>query len=139
MYNDEIRIKQILINLIGNAFKYTLSGSITIAVLETMNKSLEVKVVDTGLGIRKEDKEKLLKAFGRVDNDESNSLNRQGVGLGLLISDMICKQLNSSGVGISVESELNKGSEFSFEIDYLMPNMQEQEQEMSIEHRIDEE
>lgn len=65
-----------LINLISNAFKYTLNGTITIDVAKSNEYTLLIKIIDTGVGIRDEDKNKLLKAFGRVDDDESKILNR---------------------------------------------------------------
>ncbi|CAD8114737.1 unnamed protein product [Paramecium sonneborni] len=116
--NDEIRIKQVLINLIGNAFKFTFEGSITVIVSNQKDGTLIIKISDTGLGIREEDRKKLMKAFGRLDDDETKQFNRSGVGLGLLISNMICKSLSKKESGIKIESELYKGSSFSFEIDY---------------------
>lgn len=56
--------------------------------------------MDTGVGIREEDKVKLLKAFGRIDNETSKTLNRNGVGLGLLISNVICYSLSHKGAPI---------------------------------------
>ncbi|CAD8192079.1 unnamed protein product [Paramecium pentaurelia] len=116
--NDDVRIKQVLINLIGNAFKFTIEGSITVSVIDQKDGTLEIKISDTGFGIREEDKKKLIKAFGRLDDDETKQFNRSGVGLGLLISNMICKSLSTKESGIKIESELYKGSSFSFEIDH---------------------
>ncbi|CAD8147576.1 unnamed protein product [Paramecium pentaurelia] len=118
IYNDDVRIKQVLINLIGNAFKFTIEGSITVIVKDQKDGTLEIKIIDTGFGIREEDRKKLIKAFGRLDDDETKQFNRSGVGLGLLISNMICKSLSTKEAGIKIESELYKGSSFSFEIDY---------------------
>lgn len=60
--------------------------------------------MDTGLGIKDEDKNKLIKAFAKVDTDESKVLNRHGVGLGLLISNIIAKTLNFKMLGIDIIS-----------------------------------
>ena len=65
--------------------------------------------MDTGLGIKDEDKNKLIKAFAKVDTDESKVLNRHGVGLGLLISNIIAKTLNFKMIGIDIISQYGKG------------------------------
>ncbi|KAM3138270.1 hypothetical protein pb186bvf_009546 [Paramecium bursaria] len=117
IFSDDIRIKQILINLVGNAFKFTQAGSIKVEVIK-LQRTLLIKVMDTGLGIKDEDKNKLIKAFAKVDTDESKVLNRHGVGLGLLISNIIAKTLNFKMLGIDIISQYGKGSVFQFEIDY---------------------
>lgn len=57
-----------------------------------------------------------MKAFGKSESDESKALNRQGVGLGLLISNIIAQSLNTNGVGIRLESNYGQGSTFYFDI-----------------------
>ena len=69
--NDENRIKQIIINLIGNAFKFTLEGSIILKVQSKHSSQLRVIVQDTGVGIRDEDKGNLMIAFGKSETDEN--------------------------------------------------------------------
>jgi len=116
IYSDKNRLSQILINLVGNALKFTFKGGITLsaAVSEDSN-SIQFTVEDTGIGIKAEDKEKLFKIFGRLDN-EDEKINHQGVGLGLMISNNLAKLLcNKQELkGIRVESEYGKGSSFSF-------------------------
>lgn len=73
----------------------------------------EISVSDTGIGIREEDKQKLLSAFGKVNSEESRKLNSYGVGLGLVISSKIAEQV---GGGLHFDSVYKKGSMFSFTV-----------------------
>ena len=76
---------------------------------------LEISVADTGVGIRKEDQTKLLHDFGRLTNLEDQKFNNYGVGLGLIISDALSRELSGdSNQGLSFISEWGKGSTFSF-------------------------
>ncbi len=115
---DKDRLSQILINLIGNALKFTFNGGITIKAEERVISGedyIELSVEDTGIGIKLEDQEKLFKMFGKVEN--SNTIvNKHGVGLGLTISNDLSKLLCKNGkiAGVKVKSEVNKGSQFSF-------------------------
>ncbi|CAD8115793.1 unnamed protein product [Paramecium sonneborni] len=122
--NDPNRIRQIIINLLGNAFKYTLQGYIEIRVSNYLNSSLKIEVHDTGLGIKEEHKERLIQAFAKVEDSESKKLNPQGIGLGLIISNMIARNLNSNEKGLQFQSEYQNGSSFWF---YISKNIQEQE------------
>ena len=70
--------------------------------------------MDTGLGIKDEDKNKLIKAFAKIDTDESKVLNRHGVGLGLLISNIIAKTLNFKMLGIDIISQYGKGNKINY-------------------------
>ena len=84
MIGDERRFKQVLINLIKNALKFTVEGSITImASYIYSERSLGVHVVDTGVGIAKEDLSKLFFKFGKLHR--TANLNHNGIGLGLTI------------------------------------------------------
>jgi signal transduction histidine kinase len=74
-------------NLLANAFKFTLSGDIRIIIKLNGSNLILIKVCDTGIGIKEEDQSKLFKAFGRLDDEYSKKLNSQGVGLGLVISN----------------------------------------------------
>lgn len=74
----------------------------------------QISISDTGLGIRKEDQDKLLVDFGRLSHSEDRSLNNYGIGLGLSISDTLSKELSGEGKGLNLESEWGKGSTFSF-------------------------
>ena len=110
---DELRIVQILNNLLSNAQKFTSWGKITVEVLRTarVNDKIELffLVSDTGIGISEEDKDKLFQSFSQVDASISRKYGGTGLGLN------ICKQLvELMGGRIEVESRKNKGSSFSF-------------------------
>ncbi|MDE6530971.1 MAG: hypothetical protein K2K96_09395 [Lachnospiraceae bacterium] len=112
---DELRIVQILNNLLSNAQKFTSVGKITLEVVKTsqMKDSLELffLVGDTGIGIALEDHDKLFQSFSQVD--ASTSRKYGGTGLGL----SICRQLvELMGGSIDVQSEKGKGTMFSFSI-----------------------
>ena len=90
MRTDEHRVMQVLLGLQSNALKFTNSGSVTVIVkIEQKDdqRYLKISVKDTGIGIPEKDKSKLFKLFGFVQ--ETESLNKNGVGLGLVISDQI--------------------------------------------------
>jgi signal transduction histidine kinase len=106
---DKIKIKQVLLNLISNAIKFTMFGTITIKVSVTDKGSLQFTVTDTGLGIKKEEKEVLFKEFAR----SSTARNIEGTGLGLALSKKI---VELHGGTITVKSEFRKGSTFSITI-----------------------
>ena len=113
IYNgDDLRLRQILINLAGNASKFTEQGYIKLKV-EDLSKyqdkeGLKISIIDTGIGIKKEDLGKLFRAFQQVDMQ----MNRYkgGTGLGLSISRNLITLMKGT---ISVESEYGKGSVFS--------------------------
>jgi signal transduction histidine kinase len=77
---------------------------VTLTVQSVSYDQVRISVTDTGIGVREEDKANLMLAFGKSEDDESKQLNRQGVGLGLLISNMIVKSLNSQGTGLQFSS-----------------------------------
>ncbi|MFV8225131.1 hybrid sensor histidine kinase/response regulator [Christiangramia aquimixticola] len=113
--SDPFRIKQILANLISNAWKFTEKGSITItaSLLERPNSNplLEIRVKDTGIGISKEMQQSIFEEFSQ----ENSSIEKQfgGTGLGLAITKKLAHLLNGD---IKVESEQGKGSEFILSI-----------------------
>jgi len=107
--NDKRRIKQILMNLVSNAIKFTDQGNVKIEGKLLTNKDLEVIVSDSGIGIKKEDMEKLFKPFQQIDM--SSTRRHAGTGLGLHLSK---KLLNLLQGDISVKSQFGKGSEFKF-------------------------
>lgn len=112
---DSIRIKQVVMNLLTNAAKYTEQGSITFTV-KTLNKtsgniSLYFGVKDTGLGIKNEDIEKFMESFVRVDQVRNSSV--EGTGLGLAITSQLLELMDSK---LNVESTYGEGSNFSFTI-----------------------
>ena len=120
--SDPTRIKQILLNLLSNALKFTYNGFIEL-ILQDFPENREIplykiSVKDTGIGIKKEDFCKLYKLFGKLENQEQ--INRTGIGLGLTISKKISKLLCPvKNEGLEVESEYGKGSQFYFFISSL--------------------
>lgn len=110
--SDEFRIRQVLINLINNAIKYTDAGFVTLEIGGKYNESggfdLKFNVKDTGRGIREEDRKTLFDAFARADMDVNRNI--EGTGLGLSIVKSI---LDSMGGKIYVTSVYGEGSEFS--------------------------
>ena len=104
---DKVRLQQLFTNLIDNAIKYTFKGSIHVT-LEKNKEDILVKVQDTGIGISREEQEKIFKRFYRVD--KSRSKETGGVGLGLNIAEWIAQAHHGR---IEVNSELNKGSTFT--------------------------
>jgi len=110
MFNDKQRFNQILINLIGNAIKFTNKGSIDISGKKIGN-DIHISVNDTGIGIREEDMDKLFKPFAKIHMNIDQAIG--GTGLGLYL----CKKLvDMMGGEIWCESEFGKGSEFTFRI-----------------------
>ena len=111
LLSDEFRIRQILINILNNAVKYTDKGKITLLVggqyTSADEYELELSVRDTGRGIRKEDQEHLFEAFTRADLQENMTI--EGTGLGLAIVKSIVDSMQGS---IEVESEYGVGSTF---------------------------
>ncbi len=116
LYGDEVRIKQIMLNLLNNAVKYTEKGKIIFTVAGERGQDgkflMYVSVRDTGIGIRAEDIDKLTKAFQRVD--EQRNSNVEGTGLGLSITKTF---LNMMGSTLEVQSEYGKGSDFFFRVE----------------------
>lgn len=112
---DELRIVQILNNLLSNATKFTSVGKVTLEVLKTNQKDDRIElffmVIDTGIGLDKADEDKLFKSFSQVDASISRKYGGTGLGLN------ICKQLvELMGGSITVQGEKGKGSMFSFSI-----------------------
>ncbi len=107
---DEQRIAQVLLNLVGNAIKFTEAGEVRIAA-ETTGECLLVSVSDTGPGIPADEHARIFEEFHQVDS--SNTKVKGGTGLGLAIAKRI---IEMHGGHIWVESELGRGSTFRFEI-----------------------
>ncbi len=120
LIGDEIRIRQIIINLVTNAIKYSNEGCVSIRVSQTKHDygiNLSVSVADTGIGITEEDLEKLFSSFQQVDTKKNRSV--EGTGLGLAISKRLITRM---GGFINVFSEYGKGSEFRFVIPLKVKN-----------------
>jgi len=114
LIGDEIRIKQIIINLMTNAVKFTHSGAVTLKVLHSVREygiDLKISVEDTGIGITEENLQKLFTSFQQVDTRKNRSI--EGTGLGLAISKQLVTLMGGT---ISVSSVYGQGSVFSFEI-----------------------
>jgi signal transduction histidine kinase/DNA-binding response OmpR family regulator len=115
---DEIRIKQVIINILSNAVKYTKQGGVTFSINseKLQDKAnyvkLRVSVADTGIGIKPEDLDKLFVAFERIE--EKKNRNIEGTGLGMTI---VHRFLDMMGSHLEVQSEYGKGSVFSFELE----------------------
>ncbi len=108
-YGDEIRIRQIMLNLINNAIKYTHEGSISVSVsYDPLVETLCVVVSDTGIGIKKEDLGKLFGSFQRLETDKNRNI--EGTGLGLNITQRLVKMMDGD---IYVNSEYGKGTTFT--------------------------
>ena len=121
LYGDATRVKQVLLNILGNAVKFTKKGYIKLLVdCENIgdNKArLIFKVEDTGIGIKQEDIGKLFGAFNQVDTKKNRSV--QGTGLGLAISKSLCELMGGS---IGVESVYGKGTTFTMIIEQQVIN-----------------
>lgn len=113
LFGDDVRIRQVIMNLLTNAVKYTEKGKVTLTISgkKTQDKMflMYVSVRDTGIGIRREDREKLFESFARLD--EERNRNIEGTGLGMSI---VTRLLDIMGSSLQVESEYGQGSEFSF-------------------------
>ena len=121
LMGDSIRIRQIIINLVNNAVKFTKGGYVYLSINYEKKSDrevlLKVLVEDTGIGIKKEDLGKLFRSFQQLDSKRNR--NVEGTGLGLAISKQLITLMNGR---IWVESEYEKGSRFSFEIPQFVIN-----------------
>ncbi len=115
MLGDDMRITQIIMNLLTNAVKYTREGSVTLSVTQAGrdggNIDLRVEVADTGIGIKQEDMPKLYQSFERLDMEKNRNI--EGTGLGMAIVTRLLNMIDSK---LNVESEYEEGSVFSFVI-----------------------
>ncbi|MBR5337061.1 MAG: response regulator [Lachnospiraceae bacterium] len=115
LLGDAMRIRQVIINLVNNAIKFTQNGSVGV-ILQCKNTdpdevNITYHIRDTGIGIRKEDMDKLFVSFQQVDSRRNRT--EEGTGLGLAISQSLVEAM---GGVIGVESEYGRGSDFWFSI-----------------------
>lgn len=111
LYGDELRIRQIVINLLTNAIKFTKEGGVLLRVRgrkESYGINLMFSVADSGIGIKKENIGKIFNSFSQVDTKKNRAI--EGTGLGLSISKQLVKQM---GGFLFVDSEYGKGSKFT--------------------------
>jgi len=131
---DELRIVQILNNLISNATKFTSVGKIAVEIVKTAQMGQQAElfflVTDTGVGIAKENLDKLFKSFSQVDASISRKYG--GTGLGLNISKQLVEMMGGT---INVQSELNQGTIFSFSVWVDLPK-EEQEKDSGTVDRM---
>lgn len=116
LFGDDIRLRQVMVNLLTNAVKYTEEGCVDFNVSYDNSDDddsilLKVSVKDTGIGIKKEDLDRLFTEFERLE--ENRNRNIEGTGLGMNIT---AKLLEMMGSHLVVESEYGKGSVFSFDV-----------------------
>lgn len=120
LIGDELRLTQIINNLFANAIKFTNIGEIIldISVTDICHNEIElfIMVIDTGIGINPEEKDKLFLSFYQVDSSITRKFG--GTGLGLSICQMLADVM---GGKIDVESEIGKGSTFSFSVRLMIP------------------
>ena len=116
VWSDNIRMKQILINLLGNAVKFTEKGKISVTIQNTTpadsdKTKLRFSVKDTGIGIKKDFQEQIFNAFSQGDNSTTRRFG--GTGLGLTISNQLLSLMDSK---LNIESNVDQGSEFFFDL-----------------------
>jgi PAS domain S-box-containing protein len=121
LMSDEMRLVQVLSNLLNNAIKFTDEGKISLLIdsigLSATNALIRFKVIDTGIGIAKDKQGHLFEAFSQADISMTRKYG--GSGLGLSICQQIVKLL---GGEISLKSDLNAGCEFSFVLPFSLPS-----------------
>ena len=116
---DSSRLRQIMVNLIGNALKFTEHGSVTVKV-DGDDKTLRIAVQDTGIGIPVDKIDRLFKAFSQADSSTTRRFG--GTGLGLAIC---AKLVETMGGKLQVESEAGAGSRFFLEVPYTVPTKEQ--------------
>lgn len=111
IYNDRLRLRQVLVNLLSNAIKFTQTGHVRITASEPRPDLLVLEVEDTGIGIAEADQNHIFEEFRQID--QSLSKRFPGTGLGLTITNLLVHKM---GGAISVTSEVDKGSIFRVEL-----------------------
>lgn len=115
LFGDELRVKQIIVNLLTNAVKYTEKGNVILEMtcMEKQNDRvrINVSVTDTGIGIKPEDMDKLFSEFDRLDTSRNRGV--EGTGLGLSITKQLLSMMHTE---LKVESRYNEGSKFYFDL-----------------------
>ena len=117
LYGDDLRLRQVLTNICGNAIKFTQKGHIKFTIATSDDNKLMFSIADTGMGIRREDLPMLFNAFEQVDKIKNRSI--MGTGLGLSISKSFVEMM---GGEITVESEYGQGTTISVTIPVVKGN-----------------
>ena len=122
IFTDSVRLKQILINLLGNALKFTSFGQIELDLIQIKaakknETTLQFSIKDTGIGIKLQNQEKIFQSFIQEDNSTSRKFG--GTGLGLSITNQLLGLMNSK---LQLTSEFGKGSNFYFILDVKKSN-----------------
>jgi len=118
MHSDSVKIRQILTNFMSNAAKFTDTGCILLELAPTESR-IQLRIRDTGIGIREEDLERLFMAFSQLE--DAKTRRREGTGLGLTITRELVELLGGS---IQVDSTFGKGTTFSVELPLDHPSTQ---------------
>jgi signal transduction histidine kinase len=105
---DERRLRQIIINLLGNAIKFTKEGSVSVKFLRPTNEHWAIQVTDTGMGIPRDAQAYIFEPFRQVDSAVTH--DNRGIGLGLSITKQLVELMNGR---ITLESEIGSGSTFT--------------------------
>ena len=115
LYGDDLKVRQVVVNLLTNAIKYTPAGSVTFTVkllsVKDKDASIFFSVKDTGIGIKPEDRDSLFKSFSRLDQEKNRTI--EGTGLGLYIVNKILKMMNTR---LELDSVYGEGSDFHFTV-----------------------
>ncbi|MBR5181598.1 MAG: response regulator [Clostridiales bacterium] len=137
LFGDDVRISQVIMNLLTNAVKYTETGTVTLRVRNNGtgggNVKLRFDVIDTGIGIKDEDLHKLFESFERIE--EKRNRHIEGTGLGISI---VCKLLAMMNSKLDVESQYSIGSTFGFDLELRvvdpepMGNLEERKKNASV-------
>lgn len=137
LFGDDVRISQVIMNLLTNAVKYTETGTVTLRVRNSGtgggNVKLRFDVIDTGIGIKDEDLHKLFESFERIE--EKRNRHIEGTGLGISI---VCKLLAMMNSKLDVESQYSIGSTFGFDLELRvvdpepMGNLEERKKNASV-------
>lgn len=116
LFGDERRLKQIIINLVGNAIKFTKEGEVRLMIARLDKDNWDIQVSDTGVGISRESRAYIFEPFRQVDNTITR--DNRGIGLGLSITKQLVELMNGR---IVLDSEPGKGSIFTV----VLPIMKE--------------
>jgi len=131
LIGDPARLNQILINLVGNALKFTESGSISLEVTKVTDK-IQFAIIDTGIGISKDKLKSIFESFVQANNSDTRKFG--GTGLGLSISQHLVKKMGGT---IQVKSEVEVGSTFSFALNLKEGSKDNFERKRALETDID--